>query len=490
MAVVTNPQAGRVRRTVARLAPCTVLALAALLSACGTRQPGTAGGGHGYGAGDGDYRRDGPHDTPPPNLHAVPDAVPRIEPLAVGPNRPYTVMGKRYVPDVSNRPYKVRGIASWYGRQFHGRPTSNGEIYDMYAMTAAHPTLPIPSYARVTNPRNGRTVIVRINDRGPFIDGRVIDLSYVAAYKLGTLQHGTAEVIVERILPDEIRRGVPAPDPVMIASGDASGTAGEPARDADQLEALIARASSLPAPPDDDFERTAPGTSGFSEISFDTSRSGMVRASASPASSATATLLSATVPSASTAAVTTTATTSTSTGRIYPATPKPVIWSSDGAGPPVARAPSSPTTGSDAIAQLVSLRSVVQPASPSAYPAASTTIAPPSSLAGGATGALVEGNPMSTPAVSSQAQRADSGNGSGVFLQLGAFGQSANAHALAERLRRQIAHAGTPAVVNRGDHLYRVQLGPFADPEVALAMMEIIYTQTGIRPHIVRADNP
>jgi len=97
---------------------------------------------------------------------------------------------------------------------------------------------------------------------------------------------------------------------------------------------------------------------------------------------------------------------------------------------------------------------------------------------------------MSTPAVSSQAQRADSGNGSGVFLQLGAFGQSANAHALAERLRRQIAHAGTPAVVNRGDHLYRVQLGPFADPEVALAMMEIIYTQTGIRPHIVRADNP
>src|SRR5690606_10856387 len=103
--------------------------------------------------------------------------------------------------------------------------TSNGETYNMYAMTAAHPTLPIPSYARVTRADNGRSVIVRINDRGPFIAGRVIDLSYVAAYKLGTLQHGTGEVIVERIMPDEIRRGLPAPDPVMMARTEANQSA-------------------------------------------------------------------------------------------------------------------------------------------------------------------------------------------------------------------------------------------------------------------------
>src|SRR5690606_8843104 len=127
------------------------------------------------------YRRDGPHANPPDNLDQVPDATPRIEPLMSGPNRPYVVSGRRYVPDTTWQPYRVRGRASWYGRQFHGRPTSSGEPYDMYAITAAHPTLPIPSYARVTHLANHRSVIVRINDRGPFISSRVIDLSYVAA---------------------------------------------------------------------------------------------------------------------------------------------------------------------------------------------------------------------------------------------------------------------------------------------------------------------
>ncbi len=153
------------------------------------------------------YMDDGPEANPPANLDAVPDAVPRIEPLARGPNNPYSVFGQRYVPDTSGQPYRAQGPASWYGKKYHGKPTSNGERYDMYGMTAAHPTLPIPSYVRVTRVATGKTVVLRINDRGPFLGGRVIDLSYVAAHKLGVLSPGSAEVIVERIMPEQIANG-------------------------------------------------------------------------------------------------------------------------------------------------------------------------------------------------------------------------------------------------------------------------------------------
>ncbi len=153
------------------------------------------------------YQDDGPGDNPPANLEQIPDAVPRIEALATGANRPYTVFGKQYVPDTREQPFRQRGVASWYGRKFHGQRTSNGEIYDMYAMTAAHPTLPIPSYARVTHLATGKSVIVRINDRGPFHSERIMDLSYVAAWKLGYVGKGSAEVEVERILPAEIQAG-------------------------------------------------------------------------------------------------------------------------------------------------------------------------------------------------------------------------------------------------------------------------------------------
>jgi rare lipoprotein A len=138
-------------------------------------------------------------------LAQVPNAVPRVEPLRVGgPNKPYEVAGRLYVPIATDQPLVERGGASWYGRKYHGRPTSSGEPYDMFGMTAAHTTMPIPSYARVTNPANGREVIVRINDRGPFVPGRVIDLSYTAALKLDTLRNVTP-VIVERLTHDAIR---------------------------------------------------------------------------------------------------------------------------------------------------------------------------------------------------------------------------------------------------------------------------------------------
>lgn len=152
--------------------------------------------------------RDGPPDSPPPNLADVPDASPRIEPIKdAGANKPYEIAGRRYTPLAAEAPYQQRGLASWYGRKFHGRTTASGERYDMYAMTAAHPTLPIPSYARVRNPANGREVVLRINDRGPFHGGRIIDLSYTAALKLGVL-HGVAPVEVERLTPEAIRSGL------------------------------------------------------------------------------------------------------------------------------------------------------------------------------------------------------------------------------------------------------------------------------------------
>ena len=170
------------------------------------------------------YLDDGPGANAP-DLDAVPDAVPRLEPLARAANRPYEVFGRQYVPATMIAPYRERGIASWYGRRFHGQKTSIGEPYDMYAMTAAHPTLPLPSYARVTNVATGKSVIVRVNDRGPFLHGRIIDLSYAAAHRIGIAQAGSGEVEVEAILPGtyaQYARTAPAPTTVASAASTRS----------------------------------------------------------------------------------------------------------------------------------------------------------------------------------------------------------------------------------------------------------------------------
>ncbi|MHB1175535.1 MAG: septal ring lytic transglycosylase RlpA family protein [Sulfuriferula sp.] len=152
------------------------------------------------------YLDDGPGDNPPPDLDAIPDAVPKVEPLREANNKPYMALGREYTPLPTNKGYKAEGLASWYGRRFNGKPTASGEPYNMYAMTAAHPTLPLPSYARVTSLTTGKSVVVRINDRGPFHKGRIIDLSYTAAHKLGIVQGGSGRVAVESITPGEIAR--------------------------------------------------------------------------------------------------------------------------------------------------------------------------------------------------------------------------------------------------------------------------------------------
>lgn len=154
---------------------------------------------------------DGPPRAPV-DVSSVPDAVPKVEPRSrYGNPRSYTVYGQRYYTLETSDGYLQRGIASWYGRKFHGRRTSSGEPYDMYSMTAAHKTLPLPTYVRVTNLQNGRSVVLKVNDRGPFHSNRIIDLSYAAAWKLGILAKGTGFVEVEALDPR-------APKPVKVAA--------------------------------------------------------------------------------------------------------------------------------------------------------------------------------------------------------------------------------------------------------------------------------
>lgn len=332
----------------ARLATALAITLVVVLAGCGTSGKRSGGGGY--------YKDDGPDANPPSNLDSVPDAVPRIEPYSTGTSKPYAVFGKRYVPDVSGQPYRATGLASWYGKKFHGNTTANGERYDMYAMTAAHTTLPIPSYVRVTSKVNGRTVILRVNDRGPFHSDRIMDLSYVAAYKLGLIGPGSGEVTVEKITHDEIRRGVPASAPA-------------PALEAFPIGATAGASQHNPA--------------------------------------------SATLPQA---------------------------------------APQN-----DPIMGLAN-RPV-----PASSPAPSYEPRPLPALIGasavGATG------------------------GAGVFLQLGAFSQSANAQALASKVQIELSGQVQASMDERGA-LYRVKVGPYPDRAAAVNAAHDIYQRIGIMPAI------
>ncbi len=170
----------------------------------GVTTPSKKGGGY--------YLDDGPGDHPPENIDAIPDATPKVEPFNARANQPYIALDNKYIPMTSFYPYKERGVASWYGKRYHGKKTSIGEYYDMYSMTGAHTTLPIPCYVRVTNTENGKSVIVRINDRGPFKKDRVIDLSFAAAYKLRLSDKGSGPVEVELIDPRQFSALKKTPD--------------------------------------------------------------------------------------------------------------------------------------------------------------------------------------------------------------------------------------------------------------------------------------
>ena len=176
--------------------PALMAALALSLAACSTPKVQTTKAGGRY------YLNDGPpKGITQAQIDAVKEPVPRAERFVSGTLKPYVAMGNSYRPMTRLTPYHARGVASWYGTRYHGLPTASGEPYDVMKLTAAHPTLPIPSYVRVTNVENGRTLIVRVNDRGPFLSDRIIDLSYVAAAKLGYAAKGRALVEIDVILP-------------------------------------------------------------------------------------------------------------------------------------------------------------------------------------------------------------------------------------------------------------------------------------------------
>ena len=211
--------------------------------------------------------RDGAPSNPPSGLSRTPDAEPRVETIrgTNGTSKPYTVLGRSYVPIADDRSFKETGLASWYGSKFHSQSTASGEPYDMYAMTAAHKTLPLPSYVRVRNPANGREAIVRVNDRGPFHDDRVIDLSYAAAAKLDLLR-GVAPVEIERITNQEIQAGtwrsvdVPAVFTSPVVSSPRAEVAELP-----MMQPLAPVASSAPTGPTAPTADAPPGmsTAGF-----------------------------------------------------------------------------------------------------------------------------------------------------------------------------------------------------------------------------------
>ena len=191
---------------------------------------------------------------PPANVDSIPDATPRREPRSAHGNPPfYKVLGRRYVVLATADGYLERGVASWYGPTFHGESTSNGEKYDMYGMSAAHKTLPLPTYARVTNLKNGRSIVVRINDRGPFVANRLIDLSYSAAAKLDMLKEGTTLVEVKALTvqePDDLTRSAEVPPPSLYVQAGAFADQRNAQRVLDHLHTGGLPSAFILAPPD------------------------------------------------------------------------------------------------------------------------------------------------------------------------------------------------------------------------------------------------
>ena len=164
------------------------------------------------------YLDDGPDENPPDNLDKIPDAQPKYEPLSKWASRPYVAFDKKYTPMTKIIPFEEEGYASWYGKRYHGKKTSIGETYDMYQMTGAHKTLPLPCYIKVTNLKNKRSVIIRVNDRGPFIDERIIDLSYAAAHRLRIIETGSELVRIEMVNPSLTSKNIKGADNVTSAN--------------------------------------------------------------------------------------------------------------------------------------------------------------------------------------------------------------------------------------------------------------------------------
>ncbi len=199
------------------------------------------------------YKDDGPPDSVNADLDRVADAVPRDEPLHRFANRPYNVFGVNYTPMMLLQPFSQRGTASWYGKKFHGQKTAIGETYDMFAMSAAHPTAPLPSFARVTGVKSGRSVIVRVNDRGPFHAERIVDLSYAAAHRIGIAQIGSGEVVFELLTPSQFASARSSTVSSLPTSSSASSPSAAPS-----LKPDVVVSANTAAPTTAQFNRASP----------------------------------------------------------------------------------------------------------------------------------------------------------------------------------------------------------------------------------------
>ncbi|MEO6033560.1 MAG: septal ring lytic transglycosylase RlpA family protein [Burkholderiaceae bacterium] len=393
-----------------------LLALAAVLGGCASG-PTPPGGGTLPLPG-----RDGPEANPPADLERVPDAEPRIEPIRLGgPNKPYQVLGRSYVPITQDVPFTERGLASWYGRKFQGRRTANGEVYDMYAMTAAHPTLPLPSYARVRNPANGREVVVRVNDRGPFHPGRIIDLSYTAALKLGVLR-GVAPVELSRITFDDIRTGAWRRD-------DA---AAETVRTA---AARTAIKQAAPGPgPDAALPRAAVAVNTDTGAGTGTGIGG----TANPTAESAVRASPRTDPQAATTA-------------------RP--------------APEPDAAGAIAAADAVSVNSASNPspAAPASTTPASTAATPPNAIA--------TATPTAARAVSAQAPS--------YWVQLGAFRQREGATGFGQRVAAELDWLAPLLEVFGEQSMFRLQAGPYPSRDAASSVADRVRGALRLVPAIV-----
>ena len=407
-----------------------LLIIGAMIAGCSSppKHPQARGGGY--------YMDDGPGDNIPANIARIPDAVPRIEPHNPANFRPYNVLGQRFVPVSANAQLRQRGVASWYGRKFHGQKTANGESSDMYALTAAHPTLPLPSYARVTHERSGRSVIVRVNDRGPFLRGRVIDLSYAAAAKLGIIGKGSDTVVVEHITHADIRQGLnmaanSQPAPIQTANATAPGAEASPAGSVRQAS----------APPR--VTAAAGASSAAGAASSATVASGTTAANSAPTPDALAVL-----------------------------DPQAIVAMHDAAdtAPMNLTAAAGPADTSTATAG-----SAGESSAPSQPPVASVS----------STVAEAAPAPRAPNARPGPTLTADSSGG--IYLQFGAFGSYISADRLANQLSADIeVIEGRRAQVYSGSDLHRVRVGPYPDRTSAVNAAVRIQEITGMQPTLAQ----
>ncbi len=472
--------------------------------------------------GGGYYLDDGPGDTPSVDPMTVAEPKPRREPLHPRANRPYVVFGRQYTPMTDLASYREKGHGSWYGRKFHGQRTSNGEVYDMYGMTAAHPTLPLPSYARVTNVSNGRSVLVRVNDRGPFLNNRLIDLSWTAASKLGYVESGTAELEVELVTrfdappdgPVLVAQGTPVADPAagpaataaspiaqppagvtgalagapaagpvsaaaapgaapapLPADATASPGAGPAVATAGQAERLIVETSvkadpAVPAPTAAAMPAATPTGAQTSAAKSAAPVAAAARPAAAPQAAAAPSAASANAaPSVATPAPVRPA-------PAVVAVARPAAITASVAPPALASAPAVSATGA---ATPVPAAATASPAPAGSGPLAAASVATPRPAAAAA-------KPTESTGPASFAAADAAARGAGVFLQLGAFGSRDNAEAVREKMSRILDGIGAPIALRAEGAMFKVQAGPFAHRNAALAAADKVQQMVGFKP--------